>query len=75
MLIDAVFRHHTVSARTYFEGVVRDTSASVVCGIGFADLTGFTALTQRLTPTELSDLLVEFAAPSATWCSPTAAGW
>jgi adenylate cyclase len=61
VLIDAVFRHHTVSARTYFEGVVRDTSASVVCGIGFADLTGFTALTQRLTATELSDLLVEFA--------------
>ena len=62
VLIDAVFRHHTVSARTYFEGVVRDTSASVICGIGFADLTGFTTLTQRLTPTELSELLVEFAA-------------
>ncbi len=60
-LIDAVFRHHTISARTYFEGVVRDTSASVICGIGFADLTGFTALTQRLSPTELSNLLVEFA--------------
>ncbi len=62
VLIDAVFRHHTVSARTYFEGVVRDASASVICGIGFADLTGFTSLTQRLTPTELSGLLVEFAA-------------
>ncbi len=61
MLIDAVFRHHTVSARTYFEGVVRDATASVVCGIGFADLTGFTALTQQLTATELSGLLVEFA--------------
>jgi adenylate cyclase len=61
VLIDAVFRHHTISARTYFEGVVRDTSASVTCGIGFADLTDFTSLTQRLTPTELSDLLVEFA--------------
>jgi class 3 adenylate cyclase len=61
VLIDAVFRHHTISARTYFEGVVRDASASVVCGIGFADLTGFTALTQRLTPTELSNLLIEFS--------------
>ena len=61
VLIDAVFRHHTVSARTYFEGVIRDTSASVLCGIGFADLTGFTSLTQQLTPTELSNLLVEFA--------------
>jgi adenylate cyclase len=62
VLMDAVFRHHTISARTYFEGVVRDNSASVICGIGFADLTGFTSLTQRLTPTELSTLLVEFAA-------------
>lgn len=62
VLIDAVFRHHTISARTYFEAVVRDTSASVICGIGFADLTGFTSLTQLLTQTELSDLLVEFAA-------------
>jgi class 3 adenylate cyclase len=60
-LIDAVFRHHTISARIHFEGVVRDASASVTCGIGFADLTGFTSLTQRLTPTELSQLLVEFA--------------
>jgi adenylate cyclase len=61
VLIDAVFRHHTISARTYFEGVVRDTTANVVCGIGFADLTGFTALSQRLTATELSQLLVDFA--------------
>ena len=61
-LIDAVWRHHTISARTYFEGVVRDTTASVVCGIGFADLTGFTALSQRLSAIELSALLVEFGA-------------
>ena len=59
-LIDAVFRQHIVSARTHFEGVITDASASVTCGIGFADLTGFTALTQVLTPTELSDLLLEF---------------
>ena len=61
VLIDSVFRHHTVSARTYFEGVVRDTTASVICGIGFADLTGFTSLSQELSATELSNLLVEFA--------------
>ena len=41
---------------------MRDTSASVVCGIGFADLSGFTALTQQLTPAELSALLNEFSA-------------
>ena len=60
VLIDAVFRRHIVSARTHFEGVITDASASVTCGIGFADLTGFTTLTQILTPTELLDLLVEF---------------
>lgn len=30
-LIEAVHRHHLSSARTYFEGVVRDSSANVVC--------------------------------------------
>ena len=33
----------------------------MVCGIGFADLSGFTVLTQALTPAELSQLLNEFA--------------
>jgi len=59
-LIDVVHRHHLTSARTHFEGVLRDTTASVVCGIGFADLSSFTALTQTLTPAQLSDLLTEF---------------
>jgi class 3 adenylate cyclase len=60
-LIDSVWRHQITSARTYFEGVISDdTTASVRCGVGFADLSGFTALTQRLTPAELSDLLVAF---------------
>ena len=60
-LIDTVHRHHLISARTHFEGVLRDTSAAVVCGVGFADLSGFTALTQALTPAQLSELLNEFA--------------
>jgi class 3 adenylate cyclase len=59
-MVDAVLRHHLTSARTHFEGVLRDTSQSVTCGVGFADLSGFTALTQRLSPSELSDLLIEF---------------
>lgn len=63
--IDAVHRHHLISARTYFEGVMRDTSANVVCGIGFADLSSFTALTQTLTPAQLSALLTEFGATVA----------
>ncbi|ULE32075.1 adenylate/guanylate cyclase domain-containing protein [Mycobacterium sp. IDR2000157661] len=59
-LIDVVWRQHLNSARVHFEGGLTDASASVTCGIGFADLTGFTALTQRLSPDELSDLLLEF---------------
>ncbi len=61
VLVDAVFRHHIASARMYFEDVIRDSTASVMCGVGFADLSGFTALTQRLTPVELSVLLDEFS--------------
>jgi class 3 adenylate cyclase len=65
VLIDVVHRHHLTSARTYFEGVIRDTSASVVCGVGFADLSSFTVLTQTLTPAQLSELLTEFGATVA----------
>ena len=60
-LIDAVWRQQTTSARTHFERVITGDSTIVTCGIGFADLSGFTALTQLLTPTELSDLLVQFS--------------
>ncbi|KAA1252201.1 adenylate/guanylate cyclase domain-containing protein [Mycobacterium simiae] len=64
-LIDTVHRHHLTSARTYFEGVIQDSSASVTCGVGFADLSSFTALTQLLAPAELQDLLYEFGATVA----------
>lgn len=60
-LIDVVHRHHLVSARTHFEDVIRDTSATVVCGIGFADLSGFTELTASLSAPKLMQLLTEFA--------------
>ena len=60
-LMDAAHRQHLESARVYFEGVVLDTSATVVCGVGFADLSGFTALTQTLPLDELSKLLSTFA--------------
>jgi class 3 adenylate cyclase len=61
-MIDAVHRHHLVSTRTFIEGVVTGPSASLVCGVGFADLSGFTALTQMLTTAELSAMLTEFGA-------------
>lgn len=61
-MIDAVHRHHLVSTRTFIEGIDKGPAASVVCGVGFADLSGFTALTQTLTPAELSALLNGFNA-------------
>jgi class 3 adenylate cyclase len=61
-LIDAVHRQHLESARMYFEDVLRDASPTVYCGVGFVDLSGFTSLTQALTPAELSGMLSEFSA-------------
>ncbi|MGB8208440.1 MAG: adenylate/guanylate cyclase domain-containing protein [Mycobacterium sp.] len=61
-MIDAVHRHHLVSTRTFIEGIDTGPSASLLCGVGFADLSGFTALTQLLTPAELSTMLNEFGA-------------
>ncbi len=61
-MIDAFHRHHLVSTRTFIEGVDTGPSASILCGVGFADLSGFTALTQTLTPAELSTMLTEFGA-------------
>ena len=59
-MIDAVHRHHLVSTRTFIEGMTQGPSAALVCGVGFADLSGFTALTQTLTPAELSAMLNDF---------------
>lgn len=64
-MVDAVHRHHLMSARRYFEHVIQAGTSGVVCGIGFADLSGYTALTQVLTTTELSGLLNEFSSTSA----------
>jgi class 3 adenylate cyclase len=61
-MLDAVHRQHLVSTRMFVEGVVRGPSAGLMCGVGFADLSGFTALTQTLTPAELSAMLTEFGA-------------
>lgn len=64
-LMDAVHRHHLMGTRTFIEHVVRDDSENVLCGIGFADLSGFTLLTQMLTTTELTALLNEFSGTAA----------
>ncbi len=59
-MIDAVHRQHQVSHRTFLEGLAGWPSASMVCGVGFADLTGFTALTRVLDFENLAALLTDF---------------
>ena len=59
--MDAVHRHQ-LTRPNLFENVISDPSASVACGVGFADLSGFTELTQVLSPADLSTLLSGFSA-------------
>jgi class 3 adenylate cyclase len=60
-LLDVVHRHQTTRPRL-FESVTLNPSEAVTCGVGFADLSGFTALTHVLSATELSTLLNGFGA-------------
>jgi class 3 adenylate cyclase len=61
--LDALFRHHLESSRMNWE---RSDSVDLVAlggvrlGVGFADLSGFTGLTETLTLPELSSLLTVF---------------
>jgi class 3 adenylate cyclase len=64
-LMDAVHRHHLRNTRMYFEQVARADPATVECGVGFADLSGFTSLTQTLGIPELTALLNEFSGAAA----------
>jgi class 3 adenylate cyclase len=62
-VLDASFRHHIEVARMNWErsdsGDLVDSSG-VRIAVGFADLSGFTGLTENLTMTELSGLLTVF---------------
>jgi class 3 adenylate cyclase len=58
-VLDSVHRHHIEAARRHFE-LVAPTPDTVRCGVGFADLTGFTQLSQAMTLPELSKLLGAF---------------
>ena len=60
-LIDVVHRHQ-LTRPNLFTSVVSNPSARVECGVGFADLSGFTALTHVLSHAELSTLLNGFSA-------------
>lgn len=61
--LDTVFRHHLESARMHFEqsdSYEVAAEGGINVGVGFADLSGFTGLTQRMTMAELSQLLGGF---------------
>ena len=58
-VLDAVHRHHLEAARRHFE-LVAPTPDSVRCGVGFADLTGFTSMSQAMPMRELSSFLSTF---------------
>ena len=62
-VLDAVHRHHLEAARRHFE-LVAPTPDAVRCGIGFADLSGFTSMSQVKPMRELSMMLSEFEATS-----------
>jgi len=58
-VLDAVHRHHLEAARRHFE-LVAPTPDAVRCGIGFADLSDFTAMSSAMLMAALSKLLAEF---------------
>jgi class 3 adenylate cyclase len=61
--LDALFRHHLESARMNWERSDSGdlaTSSAMRVGVGFADLAGFTGLTESLSLPELSSLLTVF---------------
>lgn len=59
-LLAVVHRHHISDTRRYFEALARTPSRSVTCSVGFADVSGFTTLSQQVDLTELSQLLSAF---------------
>lgn len=63
-MLDALHRQHLEATRLHFEGI--DTTGQPVhrlafrCGVGFADLSGFTRLSQQLGLASLSSVLSTF---------------
>ncbi len=61
-MLDAMHRQHLEATRVHFEGIDRqlEDRSAFRCGVGFADLSGFTRLSQQLTLGELSQVLSIF---------------
>ncbi|KUI03059.1 adenylate/guanylate cyclase domain-containing protein [Mycobacterium sp. IS-3022] len=63
-MMDAVHRQH-LERPNLFANVVSDPSSALECGIGFVDLSGFTAMTQILNSADLTALLSGFSATAS----------
>jgi class 3 adenylate cyclase len=61
-MLDALHRQHLEATRVHFEDIDREVEdrAAFRCGVGFADLSGFTRLSQQLTLPSLSQVLSTF---------------
>jgi class 3 adenylate cyclase len=61
-MLDAMHRQHLEATRVHFEDIDREVEDRTAfrCGVGFADLSGFTRLSQQLPLGELSMILSAF---------------
>lgn len=59
-MLDAMHRQHLEATRVHFEGIDIGDRAAFRCGIGFADLSGFTHLSHHVGLSELSQVLTVF---------------
>lgn len=64
-VLDLVHRRHIEQARRHLEQLVND-ERGLLCGIGFADVSGYTALSETLSFEELSKLLTSFETASSS---------
>lgn len=64
-VLDLVHRRHIEQARRHLEQLVGD-EGGLLCGIGFADVSGYTALSEVLSLEELSRLLMSFEVVTST---------
>ena len=67
-VVDTLLRHHLENARMHFERTDSDDvvgEGGIRVAVGFADLCGFTGMTQRLRMDELSQLMSAFESVAA----------
>jgi class 3 adenylate cyclase len=64
-MLDTMHRQHLEATRVHFEGIDIGDRAAFRCGVGFADLSGFTHLAEHLALGELSQVLSVFEEQSA----------